>query len=162
MGGYDDATFNAAMKHLHDSPVAADIRARLARLQPDARAQWGTMTVSQALAHLSAALEMALGDQKPPRMFAGRLFGGFVKRLVMRDDSPLKRNTPTAPTLLMKGDHDFERERQRLDALLQRFCEGREAACTSHPHTFFGPMTPREWAVLQYKHLDHHLRQFGA
>jgi hypothetical protein len=150
------------MKHLHDPALASDIRARLARLQPGARAEWGRMSVSQALAHLSAALEMAVGDQKPPRMFAGRLIGGFVKGVVMRDDSPLKRNTPTAPTLLVKDDRDFERERQRLEALLQRFCEGGEAVCTTHPHTFFGPMTPREWAVLQYKHLDHHLRQFGA
>ena len=150
------------MKHLHDPGLAADVRARLAGLQPSAAAQWGRMTVSQALAHMSGALEMAVGDQKPPRMFAGRVFGGFVKRLVMRDDSPLKRNTPTAPTLLVKGDRDFERERKRLDALIQRFSEGSEAACTTYPHTFFGPMTPRDWAVLQYKHLDHHLRQFGA
>jgi hypothetical protein len=120
------------------------------------------MTVSQALAHLSGSLEMALGDQKPPRMFAGRIFGRVVKRVVLRDDSPLRRNTPTAPNLLIRDDRDFERERQRLDALLQRFCEGKEAVCTSYPHSFFGPMTPREWAVLQYKHVDHHLRQFGA
>ena len=151
-----------ALKHLHDPRLAADIRSRLARLRPDAAAQWGTMTVSQAVAHMSAALEMARGDDRPPRMFAGRLFGRLVKRLVIRDDSPLKRNTPTAPTLVVKGDRNFERERQRLDALIQRFSEGNEAACTTHPHTFFGPMTPRDWAVLQYKHLDHHLRQFGA
>lgn len=150
------------MKHLHDPDVAAEIRGRLARLQPGARAQWGKMTVSQALAHVSGALEMALGDQKPPRMFVGRLLGGLVKRRVMRDESPLKKNTPTSPNLLITGDREFERERQRLDALIQRFCDGNEAACTSYPHTFFGPMTPREWAVLQYKHLDHHLRQFGA
>jgi hypothetical protein len=150
------------MKHLHDPALATDIRARLAGLQPGARAQWGRMSVSQALAHLSGALEMAVGDQKPPRMLAGFFFGGVVKRVVMRDDSPLKRNTPTAPTLLVKDDRDFERERQRLDALIQRFCEGGEGVCSTHPHTFFGPMTPREWAVLQYKHIDHHLRQFGA
>jgi hypothetical protein len=150
------------MKHLHDPALATEIRARLARLQPGAQPEWGRMSVSQALAHLSAALEMALGDQKPPRMFAGRLLGGFVKGVVMRDDSPLKRNTPTAPTLLVKDDRDFERERQRLDALVQRFCEGGEAICSTHPHTFFGSMTPREWAILQYKHVDHHLRQFGA
>jgi hypothetical protein len=150
------------VRHLHDPELAATIRARLAALRPDARPQWGKMTVSQALAHLSAALEMATGDQKPPRMFAGRLFGGFVKRIVMRDDSPLKRNTPTSPGLLVQDDRDFERERRRLDSLIQRFSEGGESRCTTHPHTFFGAMTPREWAVLQYKHLDHHLRQFGA
>jgi hypothetical protein len=150
------------MKHLHDSSVAADMRARLSRLQPGTPAHWGRMSAPQAVAHMANALEMALGDQKPPRMFAGRLFGRFVKRLVLRDESPLKRNTPTAPTLLIKDERDFDRERRRLDALIQRFCDGREAACTTHPHTFFGPMTPREWAELQYKHLDHHLRQFGA
>ncbi len=150
------------MKHLHDPALAADVCARLERLQPGATALWGRMTVSQALAHLSSSLEMALGDQKPPRMFAGRLFGGLVKRVVLRDDSPLKRNTPTAPTLVVKDDRDFQRERQRLDSLIRRFCEGKEAGCTTYPHTFFGPMTPREWAVLQYKHVDHHLRQFDA
>jgi hypothetical protein len=150
------------VKHLHDKSVAADMRARLSRLQPGTPAQWGKMTAPQALAHMANALEMALGDDKPPRMFAGRVFGRFVKRLVMRDDSPLKRNTPTAPTLLIRDDRDFARERARLDALIQRFSDGGEAACTRHPHTFFGDMTPRDWAVLQYKHLDHHLRQFGA
>jgi hypothetical protein len=150
------------MKHLHDSAIAADLRARLSRLQPGTPPLWGKMSAPQALAHMSGSLEMALGDEKPPRMFMGRVFGRLVKRLVLRDESPLKRNTPTAPTLLMRGDRDFDRERARLDALIQRFAAGGEAACTTHPHTFFGAMTPREWAVLQYKHLDHHLRQFGA
>lgn len=150
------------MKHLHDPALATEMRARLARLQPSATAQWGKMNVSQALAHMAATLEMGVGDSNPPRMFIGRIVGGFVKNLVMRDDAPLKRNTPTAPNLLVRGDRDFERERQRLDTLIQRFVEGGEAACTTHPHTFFGPMTPREWGVLQYKHIDHHLRQFGA
>jgi hypothetical protein len=150
------------VKDLYDANAAAGMRARLASLRPDSTAQWGVMTVSQALAHMSASLEMALGDQKPPRMFAGRIFGRLIKRLVMRDNAPLKRNTPTAPTMLVKGDRDFEHERRRLDKLVERFSHGREAACTTHPHTFFGAMSPREWAVLQYKHLDHHLRQFGA
>jgi len=36
------------------------------------------------------------------------------------------------------------------------------AGCTKHPHSFFGKLTPEEWAILSYKHLDHHLRQFGV
>jgi Protein of unknown function (DUF1569) len=38
----------------------------------------------------------------------------------------------------------------------------RPPGCTTHPHSFFGRMTADEWAILMYKHLDHHLRQFGA
>src|SRR6478735_803760 len=109
------------MRHLHDSAVAAEMRSRLARLQPGTAALWGKMTVAQALAHMAAALEIALGDQKPPRMLAGRLFGRVIKRLVLRDESPLKKNTPTAPELLMKDERNFERERQRLDRLIERF-----------------------------------------
>ena len=150
------------MNHLHDQKAAADFRARLARLQPGAKAQWGKMTVAQALAHMATSLEDSLGDSRPPRMFVGRLFGRLAKRATLTDDKPLKRNTPTAPTLTIRDERDFERERQRLDRLIQRFADGGEAACTTHPHTFFGEMTPRDWAVLQYKHLDHHLRQFGG
>jgi hypothetical protein len=29
-------------------------------------------------------------------------------------------------------------------------------------HPFFGPMTAEEWGIISYKHLDHHLKQFGV
>jgi Protein of unknown function (DUF1569) len=43
-----------------------------------------------------------------------------------------------------------------------RFAKGGAEGCTKHPHNFFGKLTPLEWATGMYKHLDHHLRQFGA
>jgi len=62
----------------------------------------------------------------------------------------------------MSGDKDFATEQQRLLASVDRFSAGGPAQFTTYPHTFFGPMTPAEWAIMHYKHLDHHLRQFGA
>jgi LPS sulfotransferase NodH len=59
-------------------------------------------------------------------------------------------------------ERDLEAERRRLLDLVERFAAAGPAGCTTHPHSFFGRLTPREWAVLMYKHLDHHLRQFGA
>jgi len=53
-------------------------------------------------------------------------------------------------------------ERGKLLGLIDRFAEGGAARCTTHPHAFFGKLTPGQWAELMYKHLDHHLRQFGA
>jgi Protein of unknown function (DUF1569) len=53
-------------------------------------------------------------------------------------------------------------ERERLRGLVDRFCQAGAPGCTSHPHSFFGHLTPEEWAILTYKHLDHHLRQFGV
>jgi hypothetical protein len=46
--------------------------------------------------------------------------------------------------------------------LIDRFAAAGPAGCTAHPHAFFGSLAPDQWAILMYKHLDHHLRQFGA
>ncbi|MEP7064500.1 MAG: DUF1569 domain-containing protein [Gemmatimonadota bacterium] len=150
------------MKNLFDSDRVAEVQRRLAQLRPNSERQWGKMTPSQMLAHCSVAMETALGDRKPPRMFLGRVFGGMVKRKMFGDDKPLDRNSPTAPFLVVREQPEFEAERARLSTLVDRFAKGGPAACTAHPHTFFGPMTPGEWAILMYKHADHHLRQFGA
>jgi len=53
-------------------------------------------------------------------------------------------------------------ERERLSGLIDKFAAGGAAGCTKNPHSFFGRLTPEEWAILMYKHLDHHLRQFGV
>ncbi len=49
-----------------------------------------------------------------------------------------------------------------MSRLIDRFATAGREGCTSHPHSFFGRLTPDEWAILMYKHLDHHLRQFGV
>jgi len=74
----------------------------------------------------------------------------------------MRRNSPTARELVMKDDRDFVAEQRRLDGLLDEFAAAGPGGCTDHPHAFFGPMKPDEWAILMYKHLDHHLRQFGV
>jgi len=73
----------------------------------------------------------------------------------------MARNAPTHPTVLVKDQRNFEAERSRLQRDLDRFTSG-PAACTRHPHFFFGAMTPDEWATFMYVHLDHHLRQFNV
>jgi hypothetical protein len=120
------------------------------------------MSVSQAMAHCSASLEWAVGDANPPRMLIGRLIGGLVKRKAIGNEEPLRRNTPTAPSLIVTNERELDTERARLQGLIARFAAAGPAGCTTHPHSFFGRMTPDEWAVLMYKHVDHHLRQFGA
>lgn len=150
------------MKHLFDAGTAGDIKARIARLAPTSPKQWGRMSSAQAVAHCAAGLEIALGNQRPPRMLAGRLFGPIVKRLALGDDEPMRRNSPTVPSMVVNDEPDFEAERRRLLQLVDRFAAAGPAGCTTHPHSFCGRLEPDEWAALQYKHLDHHLRQFGT
>ncbi len=150
------------MKCMFDAACVEEVEQRLSRLRPDQPRQWGKMNLAQMLAHCSAGIEMAAGEIRPPRALIGRIIGPAVKRVALREEEPMRRNSPTAKELLIDGNRDFESERERLSQLIDRFAAAGPAGCTTHPHVFFGPLNPEEWAVLMYKHLDHHLRQFGA
>jgi hypothetical protein len=150
------------MKNLFDAATATEIKERIARLGPGSTRLWGKMSAAQAMAHCATTMEWAVGDSFAPRMFAGRILGPLVKSKVLKDDAPIGRNAPTAKSLVVADERDLGKERQRLCELIDRFSAGGTQACTKHAHTFFGPLTPEEWARLMYKHLDHHLRQFGV
>jgi len=119
------------------------------------------MNVSQMLAHCTAALEVAAGEKFPLRMFIGRLIGPFFKS-AFTNDRPLKKNTPTDKTFIFTDERDFSKEKLRLLTLIDKFSQGGDAKVTRHPHSFFGNLTADEWSSGMYKHLDHHLRQFGV
>jgi len=150
------------MKNLFDAATATEIKERIGRLGPGSKRQWGKMNAAQAMAHCATTMEWAVGDSFAPRMFVGRILGPLVKSKVLRDDAAMRRNAPTAKSLVVADDRDLGTERERLRALIDRFSLGGPQSCTKHAHTFFGRLTPEEWARLMYKHLDHHLRQFGV
>jgi hypothetical protein len=134
----------------------------MAQLRPDSERQWGKMSVAQMLAHCSAAIEMAEGKVTPPRILLGRLLGPLAKKSLIVNGERMRRNAMTEKSALVTDERDFMVERQRLRESIDRFASGGPGMCTKHPHFFFGPLTPVEWALLMYQHLDHHLRQFGV
>ena len=150
------------MKNLFDATAVADIKSRVRRLAPDSPRQWGRMSAPQAVAHCAMGIELALGDRRPPRMLIGRIIGRVIRPLALGNDEPMRRNSPTVPSMVVADERELAAERERLLTLIDRFAAAGPAGCTTHPHSFFGRMTPDEWAILMYKHLDHHLRQFGA
>jgi hypothetical protein len=150
------------MKNLFDAARVEEVKQRIARLRPDSERQWGTMNAPQMVAHRSAGLELASGDRRPPRLFFGSILGWVIKPLALGNDKPMRRNSPTVEGLVVADDRDLGIERERLCGLIDRFAAAGPSGCTTHPHSFFGRLTPEEWAILMYKHLDHHLRQFGV
>ena len=151
------------MKNLFEAACVEEVKQRLSRVEPDSPRQWGKMNPAQMLAHCSLGLEMAAGEIRPPRALIGRILGPVIKPMAFRDEEPMRRNSPTSKELLVVGDdRNFEAERKRLSEPDRSVRRGGRCGCTTHPHAFFGSLTPDEWAVLMYKHLDHHLRQFGA
>jgi hypothetical protein len=150
------------MRNLFDAARAEEVKERILRLGPDGERLWGRMSPAQAVAHCSAGLELALGDRLPPQMLLGRIIGRMLKPKVLGNDEPMRRNSPTVKGLVVQDERDLGKEQDRLRGLIERFAAGGPAVCTKHPHSFFGRLTPEEWAILMYKHLDHHLRQFGV
>ncbi|GJG89418.1 hypothetical protein tb265_45990 [Gemmatimonadetes bacterium T265] len=120
------------------------------------------MDVAQMLAHCTAGFAMARGEITPPRLRLGRLLGPVAKRSLLVRGETMRRNSPSTPEMIVVDTRDFAIERARLVEAVRRLATDGPAACTTHPHLFFGPLTPTEWAALTYQHLDHHLRQFEA
>lgn len=149
------------MQSLFDASVADKILDRIEKLQPGTQPLWGKMTVSKMLAHCQVPLRVALGEKKLKRTLLGVLFGKIAKKQILKHE-PMKKNLPTDPNFVIKNDPDFTSEKHKLESLIRRFTASDVKTIVDRPHPFFGKMTAEEWGWLQYKHLDHHLRQFGG
>jgi hypothetical protein len=150
------------MKNLFEATTVSEVKERMALLQVDSARQWGKMNAAQAMEHCARGMELALGDRRPPRLLIGRILGPIIKPKAFVEGEPMRRNSPTVPGLAVTEERDLEKERERLCGLINRFAAAGPKGCTSHPHSFFGQLTPDEWSAWMYKHLDHHLRQFGV
>jgi hypothetical protein len=149
------------MENLFQSTVAEKIFERMEKLQSETKPLWGKMNVSQMLAHCKAPLEVSLGQKKLKQTLLGILFGKIVKKQMLKPE-PMKKNLPTVPDFVVKYSPDFSSEKQQLESLIREFVSTDPDEIVARPHPFFGKMNAEEWGWLQYKHLDHHFRQFGV
>lgn len=134
---------------------------RIQQLHPHSKALWGTMTVTQMLAHCRKPLQFANGEMEMRKRLLYTIFGGIAKKIFV-NPKPFLKNMPTDKCLIITNHDTFANEQQELLTLLARFAQQGHSIFTTKPHPIFGTMTPDEWDMLQWKHLDHHLRQFGV
>ena len=149
------------MKNLYDKDTYTEIINRLNTLTPETQRQWGKMNVAQMLAHSKEAFKVPLSDKKMPRSILGLLVGWMIKSKLYNDE-PWKRNLPTAPNFIIKDERDFDKEKQELVDMINRFHHAGPGNVGKYPHPMFGAFTPEQWGMSMYKHLDHHLQQFNA
>ena len=148
------------MKTVFDSQTHSEILERLDKLGPDTERQWGTMSPAQMMEHNARALEMATAIVPMKQAFIGKAIGWIFKGKFLGPEA-FSKNSPTGPTLKNFGDPEFEAARERLEELITTFHNMGESGTDGNIHGFFGPLTGKQWGETQYKHLDHHLRQFG-
>lgn len=149
------------MKSLFIITDKDDIIERIIKLTPDSKRQWGKMNICQMLNHCRFGLETAAGIRQTPRSLLGRLLGGFMKDLAT-NDTPFRKGSPSPAGSIPVITEDFNVEKQNLIEMINSFYDGGKAGVTEGPHAFFGHLTPTQWGAFMYKHVDHHLRQFGV
>jgi hypothetical protein len=147
------------MKSIFNPAVHRELQDRVQRLTPQQRPQWGSMSAAQMVAHLADSLRMASGElevapKKAPFRYSP------LKELALYV-LPIPKGLPTAPELIARKPAEWTAEvatlREQLNGLVER---GAEALAPAHP--VFGSLSARQWGVLVYRHMDHHLRQFGV
>lgn len=119
------------------------------------------MNPAQMLCHCSRALETGTGDRPMKQKLLGKILMPFFRASIL-GEKPFSRNSPTDPTFVVSDEREFAAERARLTGLIDRFVANGAAQAGTRTHAFFGKMTGDEWGELMYKHIDHHLRQFGG
>ncbi len=149
------------MESLFDPAENDLIIQRIQKLSPASQAQWGKMDIAQMLAHCQQPLLVAYGDLKIKGGIMSILFGGMVKRMLLKE-GPYKHSMPTAKEFIITDKKEFEKEKKALIELIQRFSKQGPSGLRKDPHPFFGKLSSSEWDCMQWKHLDHHLRQFAV
>ena len=147
------------MKTLWTESDRNELVVRLGRLNPESKPLWGKMNCPQMLAHLADGFRMTLGDLEPkPR--GGPLSFPPIRKLIIYW-LPFPKSAPTAPELITRPTEGIERESKSVIELLHRIAESSDR--TAWPdHPAFGKLSAQDWGVLGYRHMDHHLRQFGV
>ncbi|WP_086477315.1 DUF1569 domain-containing protein [Arenibacter amylolyticus] len=150
------------MKNIFDPKVTEEVIQRINALTATTTPKWGKMNVAQMLAHCNVPYEMVYTDKHPkPNSFVKFMLKLFVKSTVV-NEKPYKRNSRTAPAFIIADERDFEIEKNRLIAYLKKTQKlGQEHFDQKESHSF-GKLNITEWNNLFYKHLNHHLEQFGV
>lgn len=150
------------MKNIFDKEVANKVISRIEKLTSESKPNWGKMNVAQMLAHCNVTYEMVYTDKHPkPNKFTNWILKTFVKKTVV-SEKPYAKNGRTAPQFLVVDEKDFIAEKTRLIDYVKHTQELGASHFEGKESHSFGKLTTNEWNNLFYKHLDHHLTQFGV
>lgn len=151
-----------ALPNIFTSAVSDTIIQRIDRLKPNSRPLWGKMNVRQMLAHCNVTYEMVYENKHPQPNFFMKLILQLLAKKAVTSETPYPRNSRTAPAFIMTGTKDFDAEKNRLIGYITQTQQLGEAHFDNKASHSFGPLSKTEWNNLFYKHLDHHLTQFGV
>ena len=147
------------MKSIWQEESRREIGGRVGTLSWDRPAAWGKFTAPKMVCHLADSLKMAMGDLKVARKNLPIRYPPLKQLIIYW--APFPKGAPTAPELLAREPREWSRDLGDVQELLERAASARTTD-TWPEHPAFGKLSTRAWGVLIYRHMDHHLKQFGA
>lgn len=150
------------MRDIFYKAITEELIQRIKSITPNSQPLWGKMSVDKMLAHCNVTYDLVFETTTSKAQgFKKWLLTKFVKSMVV-NEKPYKKNGRTAPEFIITGERDFESEKSRLITFINKTQQlGRNHFQNKESHSF-GKLTATEWNNLFYKHLDHHLQQFGV
>lgn len=145
-------------RSLFDDAVYDECRSRVGHLRRESAARWGAMSAAQMLAHCAEVQEVANGKPLVGTPWLLKLIAPLIRRSVVSEKA-YPRGVRTHPQYRQAAERQFDEEKDRLLASLDAL---RAARLSPVPHPLFGTLSEAESGWASYKHLDHHLEQFGV
>lgn len=150
------------MKNVFQKEVTQELINRLNKLTPATQAEWGKMSVDQMIAHCNVAYDMTFTNKYPkPKGLKKFIIKVLAKNAVV-SEKPYPKNARTAPEFIINDKRNFNQEKEKLTNYLNKVQVLGEAHFNGKESHSFGKLTSTEWNNMFYKHLDHHLTQFGV
>lgn len=120
------------------------------------------MNSAQMLCHCDKVLKVAIGKLILPKTnFFIYYIGNLTRIEMMIFNNGIPPNMPTFKKLVVEEICNFEGCRENLLKTLNEFIRISSENKLPERHELFGKMTKKEWGFMEYKHLNHHLKQFG-
>ena len=148
------------MGTLFNSADRAAILARIDRLTAERPPLWGRFTAPEMVCHVTTGIRQGLGE-----MDLGPPLGPFTRWplnwLIIHVLPWPKGKAKAPPEMLATRPTTWPKDVATLVNAIDRFGK-RNPAAPWPASKVFGRISGASWGVLQHKHLDHHLRQFGV
>jgi Protein of unknown function (DUF1569) len=150
------------MKTIRNEADRASLIERLNKLHGNEERLWGKMTVNQMLSHLVQAGELPFGHDLKNQ---SNLMSRTLIKLMVLYVLPMAKEVKTSPDMNQQENGrkplEFSVDKAKvIDSTKKLGSISENTECCKHP--FFGKLNAKEWATLAYKHIDHHLKQFGV
>jgi len=152
------------MKTVFDKTVRNELLNRVQQLHGNSKAQWGKMDVVQMARHCNKWNSWVLGkgnyrNHVYKQDLLGKIFGQMALRSNTKNEKPMGKNMPAGAFVIKQTGGNLETEKAQWAQLVGEYAH---YANDRFVHDFFGKMSKEQIGIFAYKHLDHHLRQFGA